>query len=322
MPSRKIPVYPLTDYVPPEIAELGIFVDRFEILNDKFDRPSGMHRHEHFELFWLQGPAVHFNDFERYEIPAGKFTFILVSPGQFHRWEGTDDIRGTLISFTSAFFDGREPPPGTLPAHGFVYRRKFPPLLVLNDDGAETISDLTSQCEREFQQRPAMWLELIRSHLHAVMIIAERAFTAAFPAPPASPRSHQLMAGFHAAIEENFHKISSVSGYARLLGVTPGHLNDTARALTQTTAGDLIRSRILLEARRLLFHSNFTVSEIAYSLGYDDPSYFTKQFRKATGFSPGDFRCSIRENYQLASQSLLGDGWAAQRSLYRPDHDR
>lgn len=298
MKQEQIPVYPLTDYVPPEIAEQGISVSRFEILNQVFDRPPGVHRHDHFELFWLRGPATHFNDFERYEIERDRPMFVFVSPGQLHRWEGTDAIVGTLISFTSAFIDGSEPSPGVLVDCGYVYRREFPPVLAADAEFVEEVEPVLKRCEKEFDQRREGWLSVLRATLRLLLASACRAHRrSGMPHRPMS-RSRTLFRKFQMLVEEQFRTQSSVAGYAETLSVTPGHLSDVVRELTGGTAGEVIRNRILLEARRLLFHSELTVSEIAYHLGFEDPSYFAKAFRKATGESPASFRKKYRDQHK------------------------
>src|SRR5208282_3886417 len=65
---------------------------------------------------------------------------------------------------------------------------------------------------------------------------------------------------------------TSVRDYAKMLGVTPSHLSEALRLETGLTAGDLIRARLLLEAKRLLLHSELTIAEIGYELGFEDPS--------------------------------------------------
>ena len=99
-------------------------------------------------------------------------------------------------------------------------------------------------------------------------------------------------------IETRFRADKSVSAYAKALKVTPGHLNDTVKARTGRVAGDLLRERVLLEARRLLLHSRLGVAEVAYHLGYEDPSYFARTFRREIGSSPADFRDNSREKYR------------------------
>ncbi|WP_218280258.1 hypothetical protein [Verrucomicrobium spinosum] len=181
--TRDIPDYPLTDYVQPEIAELGLYVGRFEVLNTQMDRPPGMHRHGHFELFWLHGPAEHFNDFEHFKLPAEHPSFILVSPGQLHRWEGADDIRGTLISFTTAFFDGREPPPSRLMQLGFVNRMCYPPVLTADTTLEEDVTPLIARCEQEYATRGEGWMEVCRHSIRLILLLASRAWLRQKPEP-------------------------------------------------------------------------------------------------------------------------------------------
>jgi AraC-like DNA-binding protein len=78
--------------------------------------------------------------------------------------------------------------------------------------------------------------------------------------------------------------------YAELLYITPNHLNALCRDLVGKTAGELIRERVLLEAKRLLTNLNITAAEIAYELNFQDNSYFSRFFRKYTGQTPEIFR--------------------------------
>lgn len=302
MKPRQIPSYSLATYAAPGIAELGIYVDRFEVLETQLTRLPGMHRHEHFELFWLRGPAVHVNDFESYSLPADPPSLILVSPGQMHFWQGTEAIKGTMIAFTAAFFDGREPPPSALLDYGFVHRTAFPPVLRADAQLIAEIEPLLTRCESEFAAREERWAEIIRASLHSLLASVQRACQRLAPDSPATRTSQRLLQRFHAQIEVAFRTETSVSAYARALGISAGHLNDTVRELTGGSAGELIRARIVLEARRLLSHSRLSVSEIAYHLGFEDPSYFSKLFRKATGRAPADFRATFRENNPSARE--------------------
>ena len=98
-------------------------------------------------------------------------------------------------------------------------------------------------------------------------------------------------------VEEKFLTLHKVNDYADLLAVTPNHLNDTTKKVTGKTALELIQDRLLLEAKRLLLHTEQTAKEISYQLGYNDPSYFTRFFKAQTERTPDDFRRQIREKY-------------------------
>ncbi|NQD72297.1 AraC family transcriptional regulator, partial [Sphingobacterium shayense] len=71
---------------------------------------------------------------------------------------------------------------------------------------------------------------------------------------------------------------------------TPNHLNAVTKEQLGYSAGELIRNRVLLEAKRLLVMKNFSIAEIAYELNFSDASYFTKFFKKAVGCTPEEFK--------------------------------
>lgn len=83
--------------------------------------------------------------------------------------------------------------------------------------------------------------------------------------------------------------------YADHLSVTPNYLNTLCKKVTGKTVGKIIRNRIILEAKRLLVNSEYTISQIAYDLYFEDNSYFTKFFKANTGLSPIEFRKSLNK---------------------------
>ena len=81
--------------------------------------------------------------------------------------------------------------------------------------------------------------------------------------------------------------------YARLLYITPNHLNAVTQDVLGVTAGDIIRERIVLEAKRLLTNADMDVNQIADDLNFQDNSYFTRFFKKYVGVTPEQFRKTI-----------------------------
>ena len=103
----------------------------------------------------------------------------------------------------------------------------------------------------------------------------------------------ELFRRFEALIELHHLKRWSVSDYAKALSITATHLNRLTRRATGDTASHLILSRMIREARRNLVYTNLPVSTIAYSLGFDDPAYFSRVYAAATGLSPRAFRAQL-----------------------------
>ena len=99
-----------------------------------------------------------------------------------------------------------------------------------------------------------------------------------------------LVKRFFHLVEENHQKNLSMSDYSGMIGVTPNHLTQTVKLLTGKTSSQIIKAKQLLEIKRLLVHTNLSVSEIANQLNFEDQSYFTKFFKRETGFTPIQFR--------------------------------
>lgn len=93
-------------------------------------------------------------------------------------------------------------------------------------------------------------------------------------------------------VEDNFRKERQIGFYASSLAMTADRLNDHVKRAAGVTAGHLIRQRVLTEAKRELVFTGRPIHEIAFDLGFADPSHFARFFRKQTGMSPQDFRAA------------------------------
>lgn len=99
-----------------------------------------------------------------------------------------------------------------------------------------------------------------------------------------------LVARFRERIEQRYRGHDEVEDYARALAVSPKQLWAACRRVAGAPPARLIQDRLLLEAKRLLLYTNVSVAEAAYTLGFNDPAYFSRLFTKETGRSPRDFR--------------------------------
>jgi AraC family transcriptional regulator, transcriptional activator of pobA len=156
------------------------------------------------------------------------------------------------------------------------------------------VHKIEQEYQASFLERDAM----LRSYLRILLIEAKRLYSS-------NNTLHQFETGFLltkrllALIEVRYRTLSSVAEYAALLHVTANHLNETIKRTMNKTAGEVIRARLLLEAKRLLRYSDLAISEIAYHLNFEDPSYFSRFFKKYTRLSPGDFRNLLKSSPQV-----------------------
>ena len=106
-------------------------------------------------------------------------------------------------------------------------------------------------------------------------------------------RKSDYLNQFHSLINKNFMQHRKVEHYAKELGITAPYLNNLCQQFVQQSALQLIHDRLLLEAKRHLIYTVLSVSEIAYALGFQDPAYFTRFFKRLTGIPPKTFRLRV-----------------------------
>jgi AraC-like DNA-binding protein len=107
-------------------------------------------------------------------------------------------------------------------------------------------------------------------------------------------RGHLLVKNLLRLVEENYQRNLSINEYAGMLSITPNHLTQLVKQVTGNTSAKLIQNKVIIETKRLLIHTEMTVTEIADFMNFTDQSYFTKFFKKACGVTPLQYRKAKR----------------------------
>ena len=107
-----------------------------------------------------------------------------------------------------------------------------------------------------------------------------------------------LLRQFQLKVDECFRELHQVGDYSALLHLSAGYLSEVVKTQSGKPAIKHIHERLVLEARRLLVHTARSPKEIAFDIGFLEPSYFTRFFKRETGLTPADHRASIRKMYQ------------------------
>lgn len=153
---------------------------------------------------------------------------------------------------------------------------------------------------KEKSQKNGQNTEIIRTFLHVFLLKCQQ-FQKEQQHPNAS-----LMAEYQQLlhlIELNFRTYHQPSYYVEKLGLGTKKTNQICQINAGMNLGDTIKNRLMLEAKRLLIHSDYSIKQIAYFLGFDDPSYFNRFFRKAENISAGQYRKGngpMEEDYPTA----------------------
>lgn len=250
---------------------------------------EGVHRIDfHVVMLFDGGPVHHMIDFTGYEVGAGDVLWI--RPGQVHRFSRVSEYRGTVLTMQPGFL-----PRASVEATG-LYRYDLPPLL--RPDGAQLagLRASSAQLEREYVDtatlplslhtavlRHALTAFLLRlAHLAASSAEAER-HSVTPPSPASGTPSSGASCGNH-----------SVSAYADALGYSRRTLVRAVRAATGETPKGFIDKRVVLEAKRLLAHTDLPIGRVGVAVGFPDAANFSKFFQLHAGATPVAFRAEMR----------------------------
>lgn len=246
------------------------------------------HRHNfyHFLLF-TRGNGQYTIDFEIFDIEPWQIYFM--SPGQIHTWSFKGKMEGYVVNFDKDFFKTFLLNPDYLSAFSFFSGLVKDEVFVIEEDKRILVSEILNRLLRN--QGDSAFVSASLLYLFSLL---ESGKTVALSFE-ANKYNHTLLRNFLHLIELNYKGLKLPKDYAALLYITPNHLNALCKELLGLSAGEVIRNRIILESKRLLVIKDFSISEIAYELNFNDNSYFTKFFKKIEGVTPEEFR---KQNYK------------------------
>lgn len=264
-----------------------------QIVEEDLYIPKIPHRHSFFQILYVsRGAGIHYVDFQEWEIEDG--TIFFLSPGQVHDLRFTSkNPEGIMINFNEDFFND------------FLSQKDFiNSLPVFSKSGKYGFRKVDS-CKSELESNIAKILKVIKhdslyKKQFIQTLVLEIVLMIAMKTKDENPENeiisnNYLLVKFEKLLEKHFMEAHHPKFYAAHLSVTPNYLNTLCKKLTGKTAGEIIRNRIVLEAKRLLVNSEYTISQISYELYFEDNSYFTKFFKANTGISPAEFRKSINK---------------------------
>ncbi len=131
----------------------------------------------------------------------------------------------------------------------------------------------------------------LQSLIAALVIWVERqAVQEAGTAGTAPTPGGEYLTRFSMLVERSFKEHLSIDDYAARIGISPGHLNTVCRRLTGRTALQIVHERLVLEAKRNLIYTSMPINQVSDYLGFSEPAYFTRFFKRYVGVSPKAFR--------------------------------
>ncbi len=287
------PQAPLRDirFRNPQIPELQIELLTLESLfRRKLDHQLEAPQRVQFYLilFFTSGIGVHYVDFAPYAYDDS--TLMFIARGQVQQYQVNLANRGYVLLFTPEFLYQNATELNLIHSLQVFDDSLHTPKLALPPEQRDIFLRLFDDLHREYQ-RPgdSVKEEILRHLLRLVLMQAERIRRASALSQTIAPFYQEFVA-FRELVRRDFARSRSVRYYADQLAISPKKLNGLTRAVLNKTAKVFIEEQVILEARRLLAQGTLPIKELAYHLGFDEPTNLVKFFKKHTRLSPAAFR--------------------------------
>ncbi|HTP81825.1 MAG TPA: helix-turn-helix domain-containing protein [Alphaproteobacteria bacterium] len=286
MPLDTVPTYALYGEAAEKAREQWLHCESIATRSALYDWQIKAHRHQHFFQFLHigRGAADIFlgGRWTAAPIPAA----VTLPPQVVHGFRFAREVEGHVVTVPIEHVERLlEANPR---ARDWAVRPRVLPLG--GHAEASRIAAEVAALAAEFAGHAAWRSPLIEAHLSAILLLVARLAAADTARESGGSPLGRHADAFRALVDRHYRRRLPVAYYAAQLGTSQTHLNRICRAAFQDSALGVIDRRVVLEATRDLTFTVLSVKEIAGSLGFDDPAYFSRFFAKHVGVSPARFR--------------------------------
>jgi AraC-like DNA-binding protein len=265
-------------------------------LHPELPYTSSQMRAEYFSfILTRKGAGTYFLDDQAF--PFGPQSLYFTNPGHTKSYR-LESSKEALILTLSEKFLREHIHPGIYEEFPFLLAEFVPPVQLSPSD-FEDLWTLYAQIETEFKASSPYKNKILGNLFMVFLLKIKGKFWANYDPIQEGNRDSQIVRLFKKLLEQEFKKIAAgnsgpgkilVQDFANELHLHPNYLNAVIKSKTGKTANDWISKRTLSMAKTLLKNSPLSAKEIAYRLGYSEPTHFSRFFKNQTGISPQDFR--------------------------------
>ena len=262
------------------------FMGELSVLIDSYTKLRVPHQLKFFMLLFIDkagGEIV--IDGQNFLVTAP--SIFILKPGCINQLLLNNSTKGRVICFNEDFYSLRYN--DNVLKQFSCLKKEFKPGIQISDESQNKWDELLNLFEEEYNRNKMESKKVLRSYLNIILFELERSFNTEFIFKNKTQKSAKIDA-FESLIDLHYKSKKLPSAYADLLCISTNHLNKICRYEMGMTAGELIRSKICMEAKKMLIHTNKSINEIATELGFENASYFTSFFRKLTSKSPEVYR--------------------------------
>jgi AraC family transcriptional regulator, transcriptional activator of pobA len=274
----------------PEKLQFAIY-SLSDYLAKNIGRANIAHVHSFYQIIWFtKGHGKHFVYFNEFEVTPNSFFFI--PKDQIHYFDDNLAYEGVIIHFNEEFIIDHENDIDMFLKYSIFNDFENELFFKTSKDSSENFLNLISQLRKEIEVQENFGHKEYLKHLLKLFLISIQRIGKrnTFKELSVNNNHHITFLKFKKLLDVNFKRKHSVGEYAEMLNISSKTLANCSKEIIDKTPLEIINERIILEAKRLISHSSLNINEIGFQLGFEDPSYFVKYFKKQTGKTPSDFR--------------------------------
>ncbi|MDE1157315.1 MAG: helix-turn-helix domain-containing protein [Neorhizobium sp.] len=286
--AGEIPTYSLYGESIRENPDFWLHCETIASRSGRYRWEIGEHRHENFQQFLYirdgSGDARLGSAMRVLSPPC----VVVVPPGLRHGFRFSSDVDGLVLTFLANRLSRIAKSP-TQPAV----------ISLTGDDDGRFVAEIFDRLSSELNGHRPGRRDLVEACLTTIVVLLGRLATDGedTAATPGADRVKALMD----LVAQHYRRHLPVTAYARMLNLSPTHLNRLTREVAGMTVHDLINTRLIDEARRDLVFGTASVKTIADDLGFADAAYFSRTFARHTGMTPGLYRRAERQKLETAA---------------------
>ncbi len=267
-----------------EIVDIGLHYD------EKKDMLTTIHRVGFYQVLWFQnGNSTHMVDFNPVEVTAN--TLLFLNKDVINSFDHNKRFECKALIFTDSFFC-KTPDDMKFLKSTVLFNDLFSlSKIQLEKQKSILFNELLQGMTKELQNKKDLFQsDILRNLLHNFLLLSERERRQQDFIEIKAGIDLDLIIQLKELLEINFKVQKQVAFYTGEMLVSEKRLNQVTTKMFGKTPKEIIDDRIMLEAKRILAYSTESVKEIGYSLGFEEPTYFIKYFRKHSHCTPIKFR--------------------------------
>jgi AraC family transcriptional activator of pobA len=269
--------------------------DIYEQAGGKTDVP---HRHDYYTVLFVEkAKGNHILDFETY--PFGTLQVFFVSPGQVHQVALIEKPKGWAFTFSKAFLIENNIPESFISNINLFTAFGDSPPLKLDQITFDRLFRIVQEMESCLPLDLTYRNRALGALLQLFLIYCNNSTTINPTQLDEENSGVCILRDFKQLVEDRYSTWHKVGDYAAEIYITPKHLSHTVKNITGKSAKQIIQDRLLLEAKRLLIHTELSVKEVGYQIGFEEPLHFSSFFKKKEGISPSLFRTQKKQTANI-----------------------